>query len=115
MQTREEKFKAWREEIANNKNIDAPDNQQNIVDEGVDYTSSDVKKNTLTMSIDKIIEAHDEYTTIIEKRVLDEKIKQEQKEKLISTLKTVGKWVLIGIALLTIVAVILIVVLKILN
>ena len=115
MQTREEKFKALREEIMNNKSVDTLDESQNFIDENIDYTSSEVKKNTLTMSIDKIIEAHDEYTTIIEKRELDEKLKLEQREKTIALLKTIGKWALIGVALLVIVGVIVLVILKILN
>ena len=59
------------------------------------------------MSIDEIIEAHDEYTVVIQQKELDERIKQEKKERLIATIVKVSKYV--GIALLLLLAIAIIV------
>ena len=115
METREEKFKKYREEIKKSETVAQKVDETSLIDENIDYNSPIIKKNTLTMSIDKIIEAHDEYTTIIEKKEREEKLKQEKQAKTIELLKEIGKWVLIGIAIVVIIAVIIIVILTVIN
>ena len=110
METRVEKFKKYREEIIKNKDLETNIEEVNVVDENVDYNSPTIKKNTLTMSIDKIIEAHDEYNTNIELKELEEKNRLEQQEKMSALFKSILRWVLIGVAVLVIVAVIIIIV-----
>lgn len=102
MESREVKFKKYREEII----------AQNITKDEIKTTESTEEtsyalKNTLTMSIDEIIEAHDEYTVVIQQKELDERIKQEKKERLIATIVKVSKYV--GIALLLLLAIAIIV------
>ena len=102
MESREVKFKKYREEII----------AQNITKDEIKTTESTEEtsyalKNTLTRSIDEIIEAHDEYTVVIQQKELDERIKQEKKERLIATIVKVSKYV--GIALLLLLAIAIIV------
>lgn len=78
MESREEKFKAYREEIASQVKEEAPKEEKEVV---VETTDKPVIKNTLTMTMDEIIEAHDEYTMIIEQKELKDKIKLEKKAK----------------------------------
>ena len=56
MESREEKFKAYREEIASQVKEEAPKEEKEVV---VETTDKPVIKNTLTMTMDEIIEAHD--------------------------------------------------------
>ena len=108
MQSRVERFKAYREEIAlNDKKVEVE--RIIVTDEVIDqqniYAS---KKNTLAMSIDQIIEAHDEYTLNIEhERILqEEKLLRNKKIK-----KIIIKWLIIGLSvacLITIATIILI-------
>ncbi len=113
MDSREEKFKSYREEIARtDKNKE--ENIETITQEDLDQQEENhLKKNTLTMSIDQIIEAHDEYTMIIQQRQLADKIRQEKKEKRIEKTKKILKYIGIGLLLVLIVAVIVIVIMKI--
>lgn len=113
MDSREEKFKSYREEIAR-----ADKNKEEIIEtitqEDLDQQEENhLKKNTLTMSIDQIIEAHDEYTMIIQQKQLADKIRQEKKEKRILKTKKILKYIGIGLLLVLIVAVIAIVIMKI--
>ena len=113
MITREEKFKKHREKIASN--VENNKVEDVFVGNETNPSEDNQKKNTLTMSIDKIIEAHDEYTTIIEQKELQEKLRLEKKEKTIATLKSVGKILGIALALLLIFGVLVGVILLILN
>lgn len=58
METRVEKFKKYREEI---KRADMKEEVEEITEE-IPVEDLD-KKNTLTMTIDQIIEAHDQYVS----------------------------------------------------
>lgn len=114
MESREEKFKKYREEIAqyDNKNeIEKLDVTPDVLEKQEEDT---VKKNTLTMSIDQIIEAHDEYTMIIHQKELQEKLKSEKKQKrkiqMITSLKYLG----IGLVLLIILIILVIIIIHIL-
>ena len=115
MESREEKFKKHREQISMNLDDSEKQIENNVI---VDNFADDLKtkkKNTLTMSIDQIIEAHDEYTTIIEQKELKEKLKLEKRERLLTRLKRV--LIIIGIifALMLIFGVLFFVILTILN
>ena len=106
MESREVKFKKYREEII----------AQNITKDEIKTTESTEEtsyalKNTLTMSIDEIIEAHDEYTVVIQQKELDERIKQEKKERLIATIVKVSKYVCIALLLLLAIAIIVMIIL----
>ena len=107
METREEKFKKYREEILKEKN-----KPQEIKEEKVEEIKIEeeppVKKNTLTMSIDEIIEAHDEYTMIIQQKELKDKAKRKFK------MQKVIKYILICLILVAFVAIIALFLIKIL-
>ena len=105
METREEKLKE------KNK-------PQEIKEEKVEEIKIEeeppVKKNTLTMSIDEIIEAHDEYTMIIQQKELKDKIKLEKKAKRKFKMQKVIKYILICLILVAFVAIIALFLIKIL-
>ena len=113
METREEEFKKYREEILKEKN-----KPQEIKEEKVEEIKIEeeppVKKNTLTMSIDEIIEAHDEYTMIIQQKELKDKIKLEKKAKRKFKMQKVIKYILICLILVAFVAIIALFLIKIL-
>lgn len=113
METREEKFKKYREEILKEKN-----KPQEIKEEKVEEIKIEeeppVKKNTLTMSIDEIIEAHDEYTMIIQQKELKDKIKLEKKAKRKFKMQKVIKYILICLILVAFVVIIALFLIKIL-
>jgi len=89
-QTRVEKYKKLRESI---KEMDAinfnspyqiseenPDKgDRGMSDE--DLQNEYVKKNTLSMSIDQIVKAHDQYTTIVSAEEIEEKNKEYKKSE----------------------------------
>lgn len=112
METREEKFKKYREEISlQEKKIEE---EPLLVDEEVldQQEINHQKRNTLTMSIDQIIEAHDQYTMIIEQKELKEKIKKEKRLQRIAFWKKVGKISLIVAVILVVIFVIVILIEK---
>lgn len=111
MESREEKFKKYREEIKNDTEVH--EEPINHVEESEEEIVN--KKNTLTMSIDQIIEAHDEYTTIIEKQELKARIKKEKKEKLLLNLKKIIKIGSLVIGIILIITVLTIIILKIMG
>ena len=88
MESREEKFKKYREEIANDT---LKEEVFSTKEEVSDLEPEEDIKNTLTMKIDRIIEAHDEYTMIIEQKELEKKLKLQKKEKNIAQLKKISK------------------------
>ncbi len=110
METREEKFKAYREEIKNNHHDETKDVL--IQDDLENQQENYLKKNTLTMSIDQIIEAHDEYTIMFEKKELEAKLKKEKHEKNMANLKVVFKWIGIAVILLLIIVVLFVIILN---
>lgn len=117
METREEKFKNYRAQLSKQN-----DKSEMIEKELPEVDISNIKeqegfekKNTLTMSIDEIIEAHDEYTMIIEKKTLEESIKKQKKEQMISKLKKILKYLGIGSVLLLVVIVLVIIILAIMK
>ena len=80
MQSRVERFKAYREQIAQNVNEEGVERLV-VTEEVINQQNEDtVKRNTLTMSIDQIIEANDEYTSNIrQKRLLEEEKRKKQR------------------------------------
>ena len=115
METREEKFKKHREQIAQEVDYSEKQVEDNVIIENVNDDKNTNKKNTLTMSIDRIIEAHDEYTTIIEQKELKEKLKLEKKERLLTRIKRILKIAGIALALILIFSVLFFVILTILK
>ena len=115
METREEKFKKHREQIAQEVDNIEKHVENNVVEDNLDDEVGTNKKNTLTMSIDKIIEAHDEYTTIIEQKELKEKLKLEKKERLLTRIKRILKIAVVALSLLLIFGVLFFVILTILK
>ena len=113
METREEKFKEYRAQLS--KQSDKNDIIEKEIIKDTASTTQEViqKKNTLTMSIDEIIEAHDEYTMIIEKKTLDESLRKQKKEARMAKLKKVLKYLGIGLVLLLVVIVLVIIILAI--
>lgn len=91
-QTRVEKYKKYRESIQdmstyNNFNSpyqvseDDPDKNDVGMSEEV-LQDEHIKKNTLSISIDQIVKAHDEYTTMISQEDIEKKNKEEKKLQL---------------------------------
>ena len=80
MQSRVERFKAYREQIAQNVNEEEVEKLV-VTEEVINQQNEDtVKRNTLTMSIDQIIEANDEYTSNIrQQRLLEEEKRKKQR------------------------------------
>lgn len=116
METREEKFKTYREEIAKNNSEEEIIHQETLTPEDLEFQQENYdKKNTLTMSIDQIIEAHDEYTTSIEQKELEEKLKKERKERNLTKAKVFFKYFCIALVLLLIVAILIIIILQIMQ
>ena len=89
-QTRVEKYKKLRESIqdlSTYNNFNSP--YQVSEDDGVDKNdvamtdevlqNEHVKKNTLSISIDQIVKAHDEYTTMISQEDIEKRNKEERK------------------------------------
>ncbi len=83
MESRVEKFRTYREEIAKNeKKIEVE--RIDVTDEVIAQQNEDaLKRNTLAISIDQIIEANDEYTLNAqnEKILREEKILKRKKIK----------------------------------
>ena len=115
METREEKFKKHREQIAQEVDNSEKRVEDNVIVDNINDEKNVNKKNTLTMSIDQIIEAHDEYTTIIEQKELKEKLRLEKKERLLTRVKRILKITGIALALVLIFSVLFFVILTILK
>ena len=113
MMTREEKFKEYRAQLSRQNDKSVIVEKEAAKEEIPNEKDIIQKKNTLTMSIDEIIEAHDEYTMIIEKKTLDESIKKQKKELRMAKLKKVLKYLGIGFVLLLMVIVLVIIILAI--
>lgn len=73
METRVEKFRRYREEIKQQSNDLSKNEKEYLVDEVT-------KNNTLTMTINQIIEAHDKYVSkqAQDELILQEKVKQRE-------------------------------------
>ena len=88
-QTRVDKYKKLRESIqdmSTYNNFNSPYQVSEPEEEKDDIAMSEevlqtehVKKNTLSISIDQIVKAHDEYTTMISKEDIEKKTKEEKK------------------------------------
>lgn len=114
MESREERFKKYREEISqydNKSEVEKIDVTPEVIEKQEEDT---VKKNTLTMSIDQIIEAHDEYTMIIHQKELKEKLKTEKKQKRKTQFIFLLKYCGIGLVLIAIVLILVFVLINIL-
>ncbi len=111
MESREEKFKLYREEIASQVKEEAPKEEKEVV---IETTDKPVIKNTLTMTMDEIIEAHDEYTMIIEQKELKEKIRLEKKAKLKATWIKIGKYSGFALVVLALIFLLVVVLIKVL-
>lgn len=113
MESREEKFRKHREDIELQEKTEVLETLMKEEEASVD--SDRANRNTLTLSIDKILEAHDEYTVIIEQKELKEKIRQEKKLQRKDAVKVFFKYFGIGIALALIVTVLILIFLTVLN
>ena len=111
MESREEKIKAYREEIASQVKEEAPKEEKEVV---VETTDKPVIKNTLTMTMDEIIEAHDEYTMIIEQKELKDKIKLEKKAKSKAMWKKIGKYSIFALVVLALIFLLVVVLVRVL-
>lgn len=88
-QTRVEKYKKYRESIqdlSTYNNFNSPyQTREEDSDKGDVGMSEEVlqdehiKKNTLSISIDQIVKAHDEYTTMISQEDIEKKNKEEKR------------------------------------
>jgi len=91
-QTRVEKYKKYRESIQdmstyNNFNspyqVSEEDPDKNDVGMSEEVLQDEhIKKNTLSISIDQIVKAHDEYTTMISQEDIEKRNKEEKKLQL---------------------------------
>ena len=123
-QTRVQKYKKLREEI-NQMDTYKFDNPYHVEEEYEDLNdvgmsneelqTEHIKKSTLSISIDQIVKAHDEYTTIIEQKELKEKLRLEKKERLLTRVKRILKITGIALALVLIFSVLFFVILTILK
>jgi hypothetical protein len=116
-ETRVNKYKKLREEIAqmdSNRfespyHLDDSDESNEIGMSDEELQNAHVKKNTLSLSIDQIVKAHDEYTTIMEKKDIEAQAKQEKKLKQKKMLFKLG--ILLGILVfVALIAVIIVIV-----
>ena len=80
----------------------------------VETTDKPVIKNTLTMTMDEIIEAHDEYTMIIEQKELKDKIKLEKKAKSKAMWKKICKYSIFALVVLALIFLLVVVLVKVL-
>lgn len=89
--TRVEKYRKHREEISqmdtyrfdNPYAIDYDSSEENDIAMSEETLQTEyIKKSTLSISLDKLIKAHDEYTIMISQEEIKRKKKEEQKVKL---------------------------------
>lgn len=105
MQSRVERFKTYREQIAQNIN-DIEEEKLIVTEEVINQQNEDtLKRNTLTMSIDQIIEANNAYIFNIEQQRLLEEQKNFKKKKI---QKIFIKYLIIVLCILTIVGIVII-------
>ena len=116
--SRVEKYKKYRESIQdmstyNNFNSPFQLNKDDDFDKD-DVAMSDevlqdehIKKNTLSISIDQIVKAHDEYTTMISQEDIEKKNKEERKLQLHKLLYKIV--IVLGLAIIIALIVIIIV------
>ena len=119
-QTRVDKYKKLRESIqdmSTYNNFNSPYQVTEPEDEKNDVAMSEevlqvehVKKNTLSISIDQIVKAHDEYTTMISKEDIEKQKKEEKKMQLHKLLFRI----LVGAGIVLIIALIVLIILVIL-
>ena len=91
-QTRVEKYKKYRESIqdmSTYNNFNSPYQVQDDDSDKGDIAMSEevlqdehVKKNTLSISLDQIVKAHDEYTTMISQEDIEKNNKEQKKLQL---------------------------------
>lgn len=117
--SRVEKYKKYRESIqdmSTYNNFNSPfqlNNKDDDFDKD-DVAMSDevlqdehIKKNTLSISIDQIVKAHDEYTTMISQEDIEKKNKEERKLQLHKLLYKIV--IVLGLAIIIALIVIIIV------
>ena len=115
-QTRVQKYKKLRDEI-NQMDTYKFDNPYHVEEENEDLNdvgmsneelqTEHIKKSTLSISIDQIVKAHDEYTT---KAAQEKKIKKEKETKKLQFKKLIFRLSFVFIAVLLIVIAILLVI-----
>ena len=115
-QTRVQKYKKLRDEI-NQMDTYKFDNPYHVEEENEDLNdvgmlneelqTEHIKKSTLSISIDQIVKAHDEYTT---KVAQEKKIKKEKETKKLQFKKLIFRLSFVFIAVLLIVIAILLVI-----
>lgn len=116
-QTRVQKYKKLREEInhmdtykfENPYRVEEDENLQDVGMSNEELKTEHIKKSTLSISIDQIVKAHDEYTSMVaqeKKKNKDKETKKLRFRKLIQRLS----FVLIAI-LLVVIAVLLVIIL----
>lgn len=113
-QTRVEKYKKLRQEI-DEMDVSRVENPYQVQDDSLndvglsndELQQEHVKKNTLSISIDQIVKAHDEYTTMIAQDELDKQRKETNKIKLRKMLSWLG--VIGGILLFVVILIVLII------
>lgn len=103
--TREEKYQKLRTEISQmDKDYDNPYNSlkepQEVAMNDEELKTEHIKKNTLSISIDQLIKAHDEYTVMISKEEIDAKEVLAKKEADQKRKKLIQKYLVMGIAIL---------------
>ncbi len=113
--TRVEKYKKLREEIddMDTYKFDSPfqvdEEKDDVGMSNEELQQQHVKKNTLSISIDQIVKAHDEYTTMISKDELKKQEKDAHKMQNKKLLITIG--IIAGVIVLLAIIVVLIVLL----
>ena len=110
MQSREEKFKRLREEISLQAEKEDLSNEIITPEEYASQQDNHLKGNTLKLSINQIIEAHDEYMVVVEQQKAKEDLKRKSKQLRLTKIKLIGKIIGISLVLLLMLIVIIIVI-----
>ena len=116
-QTRVQKYKKLRDEITqmdtykfeNPYHVDESNNEfDDIGMSNEELKTEHIKKSTLSISIDQIVKAHDEYTTMVAN---EKKLKREQETKKLQFKKLMFRLSIVFIAILLVIIVILLAIL----
>lgn len=120
-QSRVEKYKKLREEISqldtyrfdNPYSIPQEDNldENDIAMNDETLKTEHIKKSTLSISLDQLIKAHDEYTIMMHQEEIKKQKKEEDKEKFTKVKNLVIVSIIIGL-LIAILVILLIILLK---
>ena len=108
--SRVEKYKKYRESIQDMSTYNNFNSPYQVNNNDDDFDKNDVamseevlqdehiKKNTLSISIDQIVKAHDEYTTMISQEDIEKKNKEERKLQLHKLLYRIS--IVLGLAVI---------------